>query len=305
MTPGNRRVGPPQLPLDAVPPLEQIDPSPRLELPSPASRGPGRTARVLAAMRTALGVVLVVGASGAVAWVARRHVLTSPRFAVTDVEVVGNERRPADVIGSESGIAVGANVFALDLDAARAKLLADPWIADVTLARRLPGTILVQVTERKPAAIVALGDTYLATVEGEPFKRLEPGDPVDLPLVTGLRAEDVADDREGAMRTVRRAIDVASEYEHGPLARRAPLEEVHVQPDGAFALVVGHAGTELVLGGPPFRRKLDEAARVLAELAKRGAKADTIMLDNDARPERVVVRMRQYVVRPAGVWYAR
>jgi cell division protein FtsQ len=292
MTPGNRRVRPPQLPPDAIEPPEEVDPPAPLDLPAPAPRAPGRTARVLAAMRTALGVVLVVGASGAVAWVARRHVLTSPRFAVTDVEVVGNDRRPADAITSESGIAVGANVFALDLDAARARLLADPWIADATLARRLPGTILVQVTERKPAAIVALGETFLATPEGEPFKRLEPGDPVDLPLVTGLRAEDVADDREGAMRTIRRAVDLAVEYDRGPMAKRAPLEEVHVQPDGAFALVVGHAATELVLGGPPFRRKLDEAARVLAELDRRGAKADTVMLDNDARPERVVVRMR-------------
>ena len=49
---------------------------------------------------------------------------------------------------------------------------------------------------------------------------------------------------------------------------------------------------QLVLGGPPFRRKLDQAARVVAELDKRGAKADAIMLDNDTRPERVVVRMR-------------
>jgi cell division protein FtsQ len=67
---------------------------------------------------------------------------------------------------------------------------------------------------------------------------------------------------------------------------------VHVSAEGAFALVVGRSATELVLGGPPFRRKLDQAARVVAELDKRGAKADAIMLDNDGRPDRVVVRMR-------------
>jgi cell division protein FtsQ len=49
---------------------------------------------------------------------------------------------------------------------------------------------------------------------------------------------------------------------------------------------------QLVLGAPPFRRKLDQASRVVAELDRRGAKADAIMLDNDSRPERVVVRMR-------------
>jgi len=243
-------------------------------------------------LRTALGVVLVVSAALGVAWVARRHVMTSARFAVTEIDVLGHDRRSAETIAAESGVTAGANVFSLDLDGARARILADPWISQATLARRLPGSILIQVTERKPAALVALGDTYLATAEGEPFKRLEPGDPIELPLITGLRAEGLADDREGTMRTIRRAIDLAAEYEHGALAKRAPLEEVHVEGDGTFAVVVGRSALQLVLGGPPFRRKLDQAARVVAELDKRGAKADSIMLDNEARPERVVVRMR-------------
>jgi cell division protein FtsQ len=280
----NRRVKTPQRPLD----LSQ-EPLPAPRTPSKRVRPPSR---ILAALRTTLGIVLVVSAALGVAWAARRHVMTSPRFAVTEIDVVGHERRTAEAIAAESGVTAGLNVFSLDLDGARARILADPWISQATLARRLPGTILIQVTERKPAALVALRDTYLATAEGEPFKKLEPGDPIDLPLVTGLRQEALDDDREGTMRTIRRAIDLAAEYEHGALARRAPLEEVHVDADGTFAVVVGRGALELVLGGPPFRRKLDQAARVVAELDKRGAKADSIMLDNDSRPERVVVRMR-------------
>jgi cell division protein FtsQ len=218
--------------------------------------------------------------------------MTSQRFAVSEIEVAGNERRSTDAIVAESGIAVGANVFVLNLDTARARLLGDPWIADAALARRLPGTVILQIAERKPAAIVAMGDTMIASVDGEPFKKLEPGDPIDLPLITGVPADGMQVDREGTTRTIRRAIDLAAEYEHGTLAKRIPLGEVHVQPDGAFLLVVGREAMELVLGSPPFRRKLDQAARVVAELDKRGAKADAIMLDNDARPERVVVRMR-------------
>jgi cell division protein FtsQ len=283
MTPGNRRVAPPA-PEPSPPPIEAR--------PAPRPVASGRSLRWLSAARTVLGVLLVVGSSIGVAWVARRHVMTSPRFAVTDVEVVGNDRRTGDAVAAESGIAPGANVFALDLDAARAKLLADPWISDATLARRLPGTVLVHVTERKAAAIVAMGDAFLATGEGEPFKLLEPGDPVDLPIVTGIGPDALAADREGTMRTIRRAIDLAAEYEHGALAKRSALEEVHVEPDGAYLLVVGRSAMQLVLGGPPFRRKLDRAARVVVELDKRGAKADAIMLDNEARRDRVVVRMR-------------
>jgi cell division protein FtsQ len=281
MTPENRRVAPP-------PPEE----APR---PVAADGGPRQApARTLGSVfRAIVGVVLVVGASGAVAWVARRHVLHSARFEVAAIDVAGNVQRPAAAIVAESGLALGSNVFGADLSAARGRILAaDPWIADATLARRLPSKIQIQVTERQAACLVAMGDTYLATAQGEPFKKVEPEDAVDLPLVTGLRAEQFAEDREGGLRTVRRAMDLAAEYQRGSLARRAPLEEVHVEPDGAFSLIVGRSALQLVLGVPPFRRKLDQATRVVAELDRRGAKADAIMLDNDSRPERVVVRMR-------------
>jgi cell division protein FtsQ len=286
MTPGNRRVA---RSLDEAEARGSIAP--------PASlRPPSRLTRVMAGVRTAAGVALVIACSVGVAWVARRHVMNSPRFAVVAIEVTGNERRPSDAIAAESGVAVGDNVFVADIDGARARIAADPWIAEVTLARRLPGTILVHVTERRAAALVALGDTYLATAEGEPFKKLAPDDPAedvgDLPLVTGLRPEGLAEDHDGTTRTIRRALDLAAEFQRSPLARRGALEEVHVEADGSYALVVGKSAMQIVLGAPPFRRKLDQASRVVAELEKRGAKADSIMVDNDTRPDRVVVRMR-------------
>ena len=283
MTPTNRRT---------IPKAPAPD-GPGLPLEPPLPPGtPSRMSRVLSALRTAAGILVAVGSAIGVAFVLHDHVMKSPRFAIAAIDVEGAERRTRDVLVAESGLAVGTNVFAADLDAARAKLLADPWIESASLQRRLPGTIVVRITERKPAAIVALGDTVFATAEGEPFAKLQPEDPLDLPLVTGVSPDDVAADREGAVRTIRRAIDLAAEYDRSDVARRAPLEEVHVAPDGAFTLVVGHGGLELVLGGPPFRRKLDQAARVFAELDRRGARGDVIMLDNDARPERVVVRMR-------------
>jgi cell division protein FtsQ len=246
----------------------------------------------IAGARVVVGGALVLGTSTAVAWGARRYVMESPRFAVTAIVVSGVKQRSNDAIVATAGITQGQNVFTVDLDRARAKLLGDPWISDATLARRLPGTIFVQVTEREAGAIVALPEAYLASHTGEIFKRLEVGDPVDLPVVTGITSDQIAADREGVTHIVQRAEDLASDYEHGPLGERAPLEEVNVGQDGTVRLVVGKDGVSISLGAPPFRRKLDEAVRVFGELDRRGGKADAILIDNDARPERVVVRMR-------------
>jgi cell division protein FtsQ len=257
------------------------------EAPSP--KPPSRLAGIA---RAAFGVVLVVGVSVAAALGARHYVTTTPRFAIKDIEVSGNARRTPEDVAVAAGIAKGENVFSLDLDRARGRLLADPWIREATISRRLPGTVTVQVTERDAAAIVALGDSYLASRDGDVFKRLEPGDPTDLPAVTGLTADMIAEDRDAAIRSIRRALDLAAEYDRSPLAARAPLEEVHIADGEALTLFVGKSAIALELGVAPFHQKLEEAAKVLGELERRGAKADAIMLDNEAHPERVVARVR-------------
>ena len=274
----------------------RMEPAPKGDRTSKADprRGvsPNRASRWLYALRTVFGATLVMGASVGLAWSVRHYMTHSPRFSVTDVRVTGCSRRSVEAVIAQSGLSVGANVFSIDLDDARAKLASDPWIEDASLVRSLPATIVIHVRERAAAAIVALGDLMLASPDGEPFKRLESGDPVDLPLVTGLRPEDLSEDHGGTARTVRRAIGLAAEYANSPLAVRAPLEEVHVSPDGAFSIVVGKGALPIALGSPPFRRKLDEAARVMTELDKRGAHAGALLLDNDVHPERVVVRMK-------------
>jgi len=283
--------------------LGERDASSRSELPValPVKAAPRGESSAMRIARGVIGFVMVVGIGGAVAWGARYYVKTSPRFAVSEIVTTGAKRRSPDELASIAGIAKGQNVFSTDLDRARARLVADPWVSEATLARQLPGTIFLRVVEREAGGIVATndgsakaagGETYVVTREGAIIKRLETGDPTDLPIVTGVVLQQLMDDREGAARTIRRALDLAADYEHSPLATRSPLEEVHVEANGEMTLVIGKNAVALHMGGPPYRRKLEQAVRVVAELDRRGAKPDSIMLDNEARPDRVVVRMR-------------
>lgn len=287
MTPANRRLP------RAEPLPELLDTREREAPPEPApTAGNPRWDRIAAVLRTVLGVLVVASASTAVAWGARQYVRTSARFFVTEMVVLGEKQRSEAELLQQAGLRKGVSVFAIDLDEARGKLLADPWISEATLARRLPGTILVQVREREAGAIVALGESYLASRDGEIFKKLDVRDPADLPVITGISPDLLADDREGVKRTIRRALDLASDFERAPLGQRAPLQEIHVAADGAVTLVVGKNALSLSLGEPPFRRKLDQAARVLREADRRGVRPDILLLDNDARPDRVVLRVR-------------
>ena len=243
-------------------------------------------------LRPAAGVALVLGIAIGMAWSGKRYITTTSRFGITEIVVTGSKMRSAEEVITTSTIAKGSNIFSLDPDQTRSRLMNDPWVEDAVVTRRLPGSVYIQVKEREAAAIVATGETYLSTREGDLFKRLEARDPTDLPIITGLEVKKIAEDREGTKRAVRRAIDLAVDYDRTQLAQRSPLQEVHLETDGSMAVVVGKAAVTVKLGQPPYRKKLDEAVRVFAELDRRGAKPETIMLDNEGRPERVVVRMK-------------
>lgn len=275
---------------------KEAPPPPETPAAAPAPEG-GVVAKAPSAVSRALGAVvgfvLIVGIGGAGVYGARSYVHKSPRFAVTEIVTSGGKRRSSEDLAAIAGLAKGQNVFSADLEKARTRLVADPWIKEASLGRQLPGTLVLRVVEREAAGILATGDgTYLVTREGEVIKTLEDGDPTDLPVVTGVTLAQVADDHEGAARVVRGALDLAADLERSPIGPRSPVEEVHVEKTGDLTAVIGKSGVRLAMGAAPYRRKIEQATRVLAELDRRGAKPGTIMLDNDGRPERVVVRMR-------------
>lgn len=242
--------------------------------------------------RVALGVAIV--AAGVLAAVyARRYVTQSPRFALKDLRVEGNHRRTREQIAELAGLTLGQNVVELDLEAVRARLEKDPWIERATILRRLPASVAIDVIERDAAAIIALPTgTWLATSHGDLFKKIEAGDPNDLPVITGLTDEAAASDRDATAQIIRRALDLAADAERvGLFGGR--VQELAVDSDGGINAVLsrGKASVRVVFGKNGYRQKVRLGARVEAELARRGARATTVFLDDELHPERIVVRL--------------
>jgi len=262
--------------------------------PEPELPGPRSVASLLwSALKLASGLVVVISASLAVAWSAHHYALTSPRFAIRTVDLVGAHRLTLEQVKAESGANVGLNIFALDSDSAEKKLLDNPWIASVKVSRRLPNTLRVELTEREASAVVSLADKlYLVTRDGEPFKEIEAGDPYDLPLITGASPENLARDRKREIERIQTGLEVLHQFERISLSKVYPIQEVHLADAGDVTVTAGREGMTLELGTGPWRKKLLMAEEVVGELRKKGRTPGIVFLDNTAHPERVVVRMR-------------
>jgi cell division protein FtsQ len=270
-------------------------PPPKVGSREERSPGPpvGPLAIAWAALKLSIGVAVVLGISVAIAWGAHRYAVTTPRFAIRNLDVRGNRHHSGDQLARIAGIDRGQNLFAVDAAAAERRLLENPWVRSAKVGRELPSTLQIDVTERDVAAVTVLeGGLYLVTSEGEPFKQAEAGDPNDLPVITGVGPRDLALDRARAIDRFAVGREVLREYEALPLSHVFEPEEVHLAPDGAVTLTVGKRGMTLNLGKGPFRQKLLMAARVVAKIQATGEPPSIVFLDNEAHPERVVVRMR-------------
>ncbi|HMI90121.1 MAG TPA: FtsQ-type POTRA domain-containing protein [Polyangiales bacterium] len=266
----------------------------RLRARPAASRDPhGVGQRLWAALKVASGIVLVVLASSTVAWGVYRYALTTPRFAVRKLEIEGSRRLTEERVAKLAGIELGRNIFQFDTARAEQDLLADPWVREVKMTRQLPSTLRVELVEREASAVAVISDElYLVTQAGEPFKRLEPSDPFDLPVVTGISAAALLNDRKLEIERIGEGLELLRSYERMPESKVHPAQEVNLSEDGAAQLVIGEKAISLQLGKAPWRKKLLMASRVLDQLSRKGRAPGVVFLDNQAHPERVVVRLR-------------
>lgn len=87
-------------------------------------------------------------------------------------------------------------MLAADLPAIRDRLLALPWVADASVARRLPDTIAITVVERKPVALWQFRQHFAAVdIAGRTLTSEKLGRFAELPVVVGpganLRVREV------------------------------------------------------------------------------------------------------------------
>jgi cell division protein FtsQ len=72
---------------------------------------------------------------------------------VRDVVIEGQQKTPDALLRAAIGVAPGDPILTYSVDAARARIESIQWVQAVTVRRRLPDTIVVQLTERSPFAV--------------------------------------------------------------------------------------------------------------------------------------------------------
>ncbi len=88
-------------------------------------------------------------------------------FRVQEVMVSGRQQTDRDTLIKSLNIARGAPILAFDIDDAKRRVEALPWVRATTIERMLPDTILVSIVEREPLALWQReGNLHLVDADG-------------------------------------------------------------------------------------------------------------------------------------------
>jgi cell division protein FtsQ len=125
---------------------------------------------------------------------ARDFVANAAGFRIESIALAGQSRLSRDEILSLAGITGRTSLLFLDAGEARARLKANPWIAEATILKLYPGRLHIGVTERDAFALWQRdGKVEVIADDGtvvEPFDSRF----ASLPLVVGVGAETRAKD---------------------------------------------------------------------------------------------------------------
>jgi cell division protein FtsQ len=190
---------------------------------------------VLTPHRAALFVLLAVAATTPF-W-APLGLRRLDRFGVDRVEVVGTHILAPHEVLAISGISGAHNVWD-DRRKWENALARHPIVQEARITRRLPGTLVVRVRERRPAGLVDGGTLRLVSVDGAILPVDLSRVPLDLPL---LRTQGLA---QSAAKAVWIQSGHLSQLDQALWSR---VSEVRAGPGGSLVLRTGQPDALVML----------------------------------------------------------
>jgi len=118
------------------------------------------------------------------------YFLTSSVFDIQRITVQNNNYYTSEQLISLAEVKTGENLFKASVSEMKKNLLADPYVKNVKIKKRLPGEIQIIVEERKEDAAVPYGNSYII-IDGEGMVLRKTDTEPTLPLLLGMTIENM------------------------------------------------------------------------------------------------------------------
>jgi len=216
-------------------------------------------------------------------------VIRSSYFNLNKVDVYGNHRLSKEEVIEAARLETGMNLLSIDLESITERLLRHPWIRSGSIYRRLPGQLVLEVEERTPRGILASDRLYYIDEKGIVFTRVLPGDPIDLPLFTGIQSDSMRlhpGEIQDSLRSGLKLTDLIDRVDFG--LHYADVREININSEEGLTLKM-KSGQIVILGHDDFESRLLRFDRLRKFLTDRGQWRNAHIINLDFE-DRAIVR---------------
>lgn len=224
-----------------------------------------------------LRVAVLALAATAMAAAAPYALRRTGSFRIDHVEVRGTHYMTPQAVLQASGIAKDATVFD-DVATWRSRLLAHPMIADVEIERRVPGTIVLHVTESEPIAYARTPELVAIDAQAHALPLDPTSAALDLPVL-GTVSRPASNGRFADHTTLELARAIAAVRAFEPALAGWISEAAPARGSGIRLTLRGPTRAVALLPSPLTAERLRELRLTLADLAARGELRGTIRIE--------------------------
>lgn len=212
--------------------------------------------------RFASGLLVGFGfLTGAAALVGGFVLVRPDLMLVENVEFVGNDRAQVASLRHLSDIRNGTTIWAADVEKARVGVERHPWVRSARARAVFPDTVRIEITERRPVALLRTDALYYIDETGEVFLEVE-GDDLDYPVISGVDAELAARHPDLPRLAVRDALALIDELDRKGLVFRGQVSELVFASTRGFTLHTVD-GARIRFGLDGRERQVDRLAALI------------------------------------------
>ncbi len=219
-----------------------------------------------------------------------RYSWPSLTWKVGEVKILGCSNAMESELLELIRVDFGTSLTDLDLKELSRHLARHPWVGQAQVKRDWARkALLIEVRERIPQAMILLDGLYFVDRQGEIFKRVESGDRLDVPILTGLKAQEIRRGWPEAVNALRQALNFLDLLKRRKAFTPRDVSEIHLSPQKGLTVFTLREGMAIRLGFGEFKEKLDRLEKILPDLKRKVHRVESVDLNI---PRRVVVRLK-------------
>lgn len=221
---------------------------------------------------------------------AHEYFQRSVPLKVGEVSIMGCINVTESELVNLANVDFKASLTNLDLREISSRLAKHPWVEKAKVKRDWSRrALIIEVQERIPQALILLDDLYLVDRHGEVFKKTEPRDQLDFPVLTGLDTREVTERDPQAVNLVGQALELLRILRQRKIFTPQDVSEIHLSKPNGLTIFTLKGGIPIRLGSGGLADKIDRLEKVLPDLQQKIKEVEYLDLNY---PKKVVVKMR-------------